>query len=52
MPGFILFIYLVIIGFIILFCTNLIKAQRERNQVLREISAKLDGTDFEKKEEQ
>ncbi|MBS4189319.1 hypothetical protein KHA94_03665 [Bacillus sp. FJAT-49705] len=49
---FILVIYLAIIGFIIWFCRNLIQAQRDRNQVLREISTKLDGTDFGKKEDQ
>ncbi|WP_170289654.1 hypothetical protein [Cytobacillus depressus] len=46
-----LLIYLAIIGFSIWFCISLIKAQRERNQVLREISTKLDYLNFGKKEE-
>lgn len=44
-------IYLAIIGFSIWFCINLIKAQKERNQILKEISTKLDGTNFGRKEE-
>ncbi|MEH7521990.1 hypothetical protein V7149_01705 [Bacillus sp. JJ1503] len=48
---FMLVIYLVIIGFTVWFCISLIKAQKERNQILREISSKLDGDNFIKKEE-
>ncbi|MEH7342736.1 hypothetical protein V7122_02430 [Bacillus sp. JJ1532] len=48
---FMLVIYLVIIGFTVWFCISLIKAQKERNQILREISSKLDGDNFLKKEE-
>ncbi len=46
-----LIIYLAAIGFIIWFCVNLINAQRERNQVLKEISSKLDGISFSQMEE-
>ncbi|WP_172797606.1 hypothetical protein [Cytobacillus solani] len=46
-----LLFYLALIGFTIWFCTSLITAQKERNQILREISSKLDGTNIGKKEE-
>lgn len=46
-----LLIYLAIIGFSLWFCISLINAQNERNQILREISAKLDNVNFDKKEE-
>jgi hypothetical protein len=38
-------------GFVIWFAVNLIKAQKERNDVLKEISNKLEGIQFSKKEE-
>lgn len=44
-------IYLAVLGFIIWFAVNLIKAQKERNDVLKEISIKLDGIVISKKEE-
>jgi heme/copper-type cytochrome/quinol oxidase subunit 2 len=44
-------IYLVVIGFTIWFAISLIKAQKERNVVLKEISSKLDGIEISKKEE-
>ena len=44
-------IYLAVIGFTIWFAIGLIKAQKERNVVLKEISNKLDGIEISKKEE-
>ncbi|MFD2212208.1 hypothetical protein [Metabacillus endolithicus] len=44
-------IYLGVIGFTIWFAISLIKAQRERNVVLKEISYKLDFVDIRKKED-
>ena len=44
-------IYLAVIGFTIWFAISLIKAQKERNVVLKEISSKLDGVEISKKEE-
>ncbi|SES46039.1 hypothetical protein [Psychrobacillus sp. OK032] len=44
-------IYLAVIGFTIWFAISLIKAQKERNVVLEEISSKLDGIKISKKEE-
>jgi hypothetical protein len=44
-------IYLAVIGFTIWFAISLIKAQKERNVVLKEISSKLDGIEISKKEE-
>ncbi|WP_172794388.1 hypothetical protein [Psychrobacillus sp. FJAT-21963] len=44
-------IYLAVIGFTIRFAISLIKAQKERNVVLEEISSKLDGIKISKKEE-
>ena len=38
-------IYFAVIGFTIWFAISLIKAQKERNVVLKEISSKLDGID-------
>lgn len=46
-----LLIYLALIGFAIWFIISLINAQKERNQILREISTKLDNLNFSKKEE-
>jgi hypothetical protein len=43
-------IYLAVIGFTIWFAISLIKAQKERNVVLKEISSKLDGIEISKKE--
>ncbi|MGE7024357.1 hypothetical protein [Solibacillus cecembensis] len=43
-------IYLAVIGFTIWFAISLIKAQKERNVVLSEISSKLDGIKISKKE--
>jgi len=42
LPIFIILIYLAVIGFTIWFAVSLIKAQKERNDVLKEISSKLD----------
>ena len=44
-------IYLAVLGFIIWFAISLIKTQKERNVVLKEISHKLDGIAITKKEE-
>ena len=44
-------IYLAVLGFTIWFAISLIKAQKERNVVLKEISSKLDGIEISKKEE-
>ncbi|MBB6446923.1 hypothetical protein [Bacillus benzoevorans] len=44
-------IYLVVLGFVIWFAVSLIKAQKERNTILKEISHKLDGIEIRKKEE-
>ena len=44
-------IYLAVLGFTIWFAISLIKAQKERNVVLKEISSKLDGIAISKKEE-
>ena len=44
-------IYFAVIGFTIWFAISLIKAQKERNVVLKEISSKLDGIEISKKEE-
>lgn len=46
-----MFIYLAVIGFTIWFAISLIKAQNERNAVLKEISNKLENIEFSKKEE-
>jgi hypothetical protein len=43
-------IYLGAIGFSIWFAVSLIKAQKERNVLLKEISNKLDPTSFTKKD--
>ena len=51
LPILFLFIYLIVLGFIIWFAVSLIKAQKERNVVLKEISSKLDVLDNNKKEE-
>lgn len=44
-------IYLAAIGFSIWFALSLIKAQKERNVILKEISNKLDHTTFTKKDD-
>lgn len=44
-------IYLAILGFAIWFAVSLIKAQKERNVVLKEISNKLNILEISKKEE-
>ncbi|MGG1397892.1 hypothetical protein ABE288_08700 [Bacillus salipaludis] len=43
-------IYLSVLGFTIWFAVSLIRAQRERNVVLKEISNKLDVLELNKKE--
>ncbi|WP_026573455.1 hypothetical protein [Bacillus sp. UNC438CL73TsuS30] len=43
-------IYLAVLGFTIWFAVSLIRAQRERNVVLKEISSKLDVLELNKKE--
>lgn len=50
-PFLMILIYLALIGFALWFCISLIKAQRERNQILRELSAKLNNVPLAKKEE-
>ncbi|MCM3409734.1 hypothetical protein KDJ21_017925 [Metabacillus litoralis] len=44
-------IYIGVIGFTIWFAISLIKAQKERNVVLKEISNKLDIVEISKKED-
>lgn len=44
-------IYLAFLGFAIWFAVSLIKAQKERNVVLKEISNKLNVLEISKKEE-
>ncbi|MGG1679687.1 hypothetical protein ACIFOT_28800 [Neobacillus sp. NRS-1170] len=51
LPIFFILIYLIVLGFIIWCAVSLIKAQKERNVVLKEISSKLDVLDNNKKEE-
>lgn len=46
-----LIIYLAVLGFAIWFAVSLIKAQKERNVVLKEISNKLNFLETSKKEE-
>ena len=46
-----LLIYFSIIGFSLWFCISLITAQRDRNQILRDISSNLEDAAFLKKEE-
>ncbi|MDZ5472391.1 hypothetical protein SM124_11595 [Bacillus sp. 31A1R] len=48
---FMIILYLGVLGFSIWFAVSLIKAQRERNMVLKEISNKLDFYNYGKKEE-
>jgi uncharacterized membrane protein YjgN (DUF898 family) len=50
LPIFIIIIYLAVIGFTIWFALSHIKAQKERNAVLKEISSKLDVLDNNKLE--
>lgn len=51
LPLLMILINLAITVFAIWFCISLIKSQRERNKVLKEISNKLDNPNFFKKEE-
>lgn len=44
-------LYLAVLGFSIWFAVSLIKAQKERNTILKEISSKLEGIVNTKKEE-
>lgn len=44
-------IYLAVLGFMIWFAVSHVKAQKERNAILKEISSKLDGIEISKKEE-
>ncbi|MFJ8256391.1 hypothetical protein ACIQ4Z_03795 [Peribacillus asahii] len=44
-------IYLAVIGFMIWFAISLIKSQKERNVILKEISNKLNDIEIRKKEE-
>ncbi|MEI3605461.1 hypothetical protein SPD48_07130 [Pseudogracilibacillus sp. SE30717A] len=46
-----LLIYIAIFVFIIWFAISLINAQRERNDILKEISSKLNGLNFGEKED-
>jgi len=48
---FMLVIYFAGLGFVIWFAITLIKSQKERNVILKEISSKLDKNEFQKKEE-
>ena len=48
---FVIILYLAVLGFTIWFAISLIKAQKERNVVLKEISNKLDNLKFINKEE-
>lgn len=46
-----LLIYLALFIFIIWFAISLINTQRERNDILKEISSKLNNIEFKKKED-
>ncbi|HHW36797.1 MAG TPA: hypothetical protein GXX18_06090 [Bacillales bacterium] len=48
---FMLILYLAFLGFIIWFALSLIKVQKDRNAVLKDISSKLDVLEINKKEE-
>lgn len=50
-PILMMLFYLATIGFSIWFAVSLIKAQRERNVILKEISARLDQSSNIKKDE-
>ncbi|WP_449622150.1 hypothetical protein [Robertmurraya sp. Marseille-Q9965] len=50
-PMLMMLLYLAAIGFTIWFAVSLIKAQRERNVILKEFSAKLDQKSDMKKDE-
>lgn len=50
-PILMMFLYLAAIGFSIWFAVSLIKAQRERNVILKEISTKLELKSNIKKDE-
>ncbi|WP_246041680.1 hypothetical protein [Robertmurraya kyonggiensis] len=50
-PMLMMLFYLAAIGFSIWFALSLIKAQRERNEILNEISAKLEQKSDIKKDE-
>lgn len=46
----VIIIYLAFIGFIVWLGISFIKAQKERNAILKEISSKLDGLKMDKLE--
>ncbi|WP_077213461.1 hypothetical protein [Bacillus dakarensis] len=48
---FMLVIYFAGLGFVIWFAITLIKSQKERNAILKDISNKLDKIEFKNKEE-
>lgn len=48
---FAIILYLAVLGFTIWFAISLIKAQKERNGVLKEISNKLDNLKFNNEKE-
>ena len=49
-PLLLMILYIALFAFGIWFCVSLIKAQREKNQVLKDISNKLDNLNYLKKE--
>ena len=50
LPLLLMIVYVALFAFGIWFCVSLIKAQREKNQVLKDISNKLDNLNYLKKE--
>lgn len=50
LPLLLMIVYVALFAFGIWFCVSLIKAQREKNRVLKEISNKLDNLNYLKKE--
>ncbi|NHM32083.1 hypothetical protein [Neobacillus terrae] len=50
LPILLMLVYLAVLGFIIWFAVTLIKSQKERNQILKEISTKLDRIQFNSKD--
>lgn len=50
LPILLILVYLAVLGFVIWFAITLIKSQKERNQILKEMSTKLDRIDFNSKD--
>jgi len=50
LPILLILVYLAVLGFVIWFAITLIKSQKERNQILKEMSTKLDRIEFNSKD--